>query len=185
MDRARPVVGLRAGVRSCGRPALVIACVWATDLVASVLKAAVDRARPFERIPEADPLIHGIIGKSFPSGHAATSAAGAFVLAARRAARRAVLRAPGGRDRLLARVRRRRTTRSTCTAGAMVGFAVAGVVLAAVRLLRPIQEARDDQPTADTRLIQMPTLRPSSTKSSGIEIRRMRTKTSSRSSRAR
>jgi undecaprenyl-diphosphatase len=61
--------------------ALVAGCVWASDLTASLLKLAFDRPRPFLVVPEADPLIHGTIGDSMPSGHSATSAAGAVALA--------------------------------------------------------------------------------------------------------
>jgi undecaprenyl-diphosphatase len=61
--------------------ALVAGCVWASDLTASLLKVAIDRPRPFLVVPEADPLINGTIGDSMPSGHAATSAAGAVALA--------------------------------------------------------------------------------------------------------
>jgi undecaprenyl-diphosphatase len=55
--------------------------VWTADLIATGLKAAVDRPRPFEVLPEADPLMGGTVGNAFPSGHAATSAAGAVALA--------------------------------------------------------------------------------------------------------
>jgi undecaprenyl-diphosphatase len=60
--------------------ALTAACVWAADLVATGLKAVVDRPRPFERLDEADPLLGGVVGASLPSGHAATSLAGAVAL---------------------------------------------------------------------------------------------------------
>jgi undecaprenyl-diphosphatase len=60
--------------------ALTAACVWAADLLALALKAAVDRPRPFETNPEADPLIGATVGQSMPSGHAATSFAGAVIL---------------------------------------------------------------------------------------------------------
>jgi undecaprenyl-diphosphatase len=56
------------------------ACVWAADLLALALKMAVARPRPFETIPEADPLIGATVGQSMPSGHAATSFAGAVIL---------------------------------------------------------------------------------------------------------
>jgi len=55
-------------------------CVWTSDLLATALKTAVDRPRPFEVIAEPDPLITGTVASSFPSGHAATSAAGAVIL---------------------------------------------------------------------------------------------------------
>jgi undecaprenyl-diphosphatase len=61
--------------------ALVAACVWASDLLATILKVSIDRPRPFLVVPEADPLLGGTIGSSMPSGHAATSAAGAVALA--------------------------------------------------------------------------------------------------------
>jgi undecaprenyl-diphosphatase len=65
-----------------GVTALAAACVWGADLVTLVLKSLIDRARPFEVIPEAEPLLTGTLGASLPSGHAATSAAGAVLLAA-------------------------------------------------------------------------------------------------------
>jgi undecaprenyl-diphosphatase len=54
--------------------------VWSADLIALGLKAATDRARPFETIPQADPLLRATVGQSMPSGHAATSFAGAVIL---------------------------------------------------------------------------------------------------------
>ena len=60
--------------------ALTAAGVWAADLAALAVKAAVGRPRPYERLPEADPLLDTVVGASFPSGHAATSFAGAIVL---------------------------------------------------------------------------------------------------------
>jgi undecaprenyl-diphosphatase len=60
---------------------LTAACVWASDLVATALKPVFDRPRPFERLTEADPLLGATVGASMPSGHAATSAAGAIALA--------------------------------------------------------------------------------------------------------
>jgi undecaprenyl-diphosphatase len=61
--------------------ALTAACVWSADLISLGLKAAVQRPRPFETIPQPDPLLGGAtIGQSMPSGHAATSFAGAVVL---------------------------------------------------------------------------------------------------------
>ena len=60
---------------------VVAGTVWAADLIATGLKAAFDRPRPFETIPEADPLLGGIVAASMPSGHAATSFAGAVILA--------------------------------------------------------------------------------------------------------
>jgi len=61
--------------------ALTAGCVWSADLTTLLVKSLVDRPRPFRDLPEADPLLRGDIGSSFPSGHAATSFAGALVLA--------------------------------------------------------------------------------------------------------
>ena len=60
---------------------LTAACVWTADLLAIAIKAMTDRPRPFETVPEADPLLAGTVGNSLPSGHAATSFAGFFLLA--------------------------------------------------------------------------------------------------------
>lgn len=59
---------------------LVAGTVWASDLLATGLKATFDRPRPFETVPEADPLLGGVVAASMPSGHAATSFAGAVLL---------------------------------------------------------------------------------------------------------
>lgn len=69
-----------------GRPVLAItavtaATVWAADLLALALKTATGRPRPYEAIASADPLLRTDLGASFPSGHAATSFAGAVLLA--------------------------------------------------------------------------------------------------------
>ncbi len=56
--------------------------VWSVDLLVTGLKDAFDRVRPFRAIAEApDPLLQFTVGHSLPSGHAATSFAGAVVLA--------------------------------------------------------------------------------------------------------
>ena len=60
---------------------LTAACVWTADLLAIAIKAMTDRPRPFETVPEADPLLAGTVGNSLPSGHAATSFAGFLLLA--------------------------------------------------------------------------------------------------------
>jgi undecaprenyl-diphosphatase len=65
------------------RSAIVIwvaVSVYAADAASGLLKLAVDRPRPFEVGEGSEPLLHGIIGSSFPSGHAATSFAGAIAL---------------------------------------------------------------------------------------------------------
>ena len=61
---------------------LTAVCVWGADLLTLGLKAATDRPRPFDAVPDPEPLLTGTLGSSLPSGHAATSAAGASVLAA-------------------------------------------------------------------------------------------------------
>jgi undecaprenyl-diphosphatase len=60
--------------------ALVVATVWSADLLALGIKELVGRSRPFVVHPEPAPLLLGVVGDSFPSGHAATSVAGAAVL---------------------------------------------------------------------------------------------------------
>ena len=62
------------------RPWIVVGVVVATvsaDLVATAIKLAIPRHRP-----RAHQLVHGPTDHSFPSGHSATSFAGALVLAA-------------------------------------------------------------------------------------------------------
>jgi undecaprenyl-diphosphatase len=79
-------IGLAAGVAFfLKRPPLpavflTAACVWSADLIALGLKSATDRPRPYETLPAADPLIKATLGQSLPSGHAATSFAGAVLL---------------------------------------------------------------------------------------------------------
>jgi undecaprenyl-diphosphatase len=62
--------------------ALTAVCVWSADLLTMGLKPLIDRPRPFEALPDVDPLLGGTLGSSLPSGHAATSFAGAVVLSA-------------------------------------------------------------------------------------------------------
>jgi undecaprenyl-diphosphatase len=57
------------------------ATVWTADLLTTGLKEVVDRERPYEVIPAADPLLRWDVSASFPSGHTATSVAGAVILA--------------------------------------------------------------------------------------------------------
>lgn len=65
------------------RNALVAAgAIWVADLASLGLKAIVGRPRPAEALPDIAPLVGGTVGSSFPSGHAATSAAGALVISA-------------------------------------------------------------------------------------------------------
>ena len=77
-----PLAALATRRSIVGVTALTAVCVWGADLVTLVVKSLVDRPRPFEVLPEADPLLTGTLGASLPSGHAATSAAGAVLLAA-------------------------------------------------------------------------------------------------------
>jgi undecaprenyl-diphosphatase len=76
-----PLLALRGRKPPLFTTLVTAATVWAADLLASLLKTAVDRERPYEGIPAADPLLHWDVGSSFPSGHAATSVAGAVILA--------------------------------------------------------------------------------------------------------
>ena len=67
------------------RPVLAVTAatagsVWAADLLATAIKLWVGRPRPFQALPESVALLKGTVGSSFPSGHAATSFAGAVVL---------------------------------------------------------------------------------------------------------
>ncbi|MBD0291859.1 MAG: phosphatase PAP2 family protein [Thermoleophilia bacterium] len=55
--------------------------VWSVDLLVQILKEVIERPRPFRAIPGADPLTTFSISYSLPSGHAATSFAGAVMLA--------------------------------------------------------------------------------------------------------
>ena len=61
--------------------ALTALCVWTADLLTMGLKPLIDRPRPFETHTDVDPLLGGTLGSSMPSGHAATSFAGAVILA--------------------------------------------------------------------------------------------------------
>jgi membrane-associated phospholipid phosphatase len=75
-----PGIALLARRNAAFALGLTAACVWSADLIALGIKAATGRARPFETIPEPDKLIGATVGQSLPSGHAATSFAGAVVL---------------------------------------------------------------------------------------------------------
>jgi undecaprenyl-diphosphatase len=57
------------------------AAVWTADLLTAVLKTVAGRDRPYDDVPAADPLLRWDLGSSLPSGHAATSAAAAVILA--------------------------------------------------------------------------------------------------------
>ena len=75
-----PVVARAAAAPVLMTTALTAVTVWAADLIALGVKELVGRARPFETLPDVDPLMGAALGASFPSGHAATSFAGAVFL---------------------------------------------------------------------------------------------------------
>jgi undecaprenyl-diphosphatase len=75
-----PVLARWAGLPVLRATLVTAGCVWTSDLLANSLKAVVGRPRPFLDLPGVEPLIDGTIASSFPSGHAATSAAGAVIL---------------------------------------------------------------------------------------------------------
>jgi membrane-associated phospholipid phosphatase len=114
---------------------LTAVCVWGADLLTLGLKAATDRARPFDAVADPEPLLTGTLGSSLPSGHAATSAAGAVVLAAfapRAAAAFALLALGVAFSRIYVGVH----YPADVLLGAAIGAAVALVVL---RLRRPLR----------------------------------------------
>jgi undecaprenyl-diphosphatase len=121
--------------------ALTAVCVWSADLLTLVLKAVTDRPRPFETIPDADPLLGATVGQSMPSGHAATSFAGAVILTfllPRAAPPFFLLAAAIAFARVYVGVH----YFSDVLVGALVGAAVALAYLFALRLLPPSAEAR-------------------------------------------
>jgi undecaprenyl-diphosphatase len=67
--------------RRWGVLGLTIVAVALADVTATGLKSLFDRPRPPLRYPNQDPLVQVPDNGSFPSGHAATSFAGATVLA--------------------------------------------------------------------------------------------------------
>jgi undecaprenyl-diphosphatase len=120
---------------------LTATSVWSADLIALGIKAATGRPRPFETIPQADPLIGATVGQSLPSGHAATSFAGAVVLSYlfRRAAPFVfVLAVAIAFSRIYVGVH----YPSDVIAGAALGAAVGLAALALVRLRQPTSGAR-------------------------------------------
>jgi undecaprenyl-diphosphatase len=74
------LLALAAGKPPLRTGLVTAATVWTADLIAALLKTAFDRQRPYEVVPDADPLLRWDISSSFPSGHAAASAAGAVIL---------------------------------------------------------------------------------------------------------
>ena len=75
------LLALVAGKPPLRTSLVTAATVWTADLLAALLKTAFDRQRPYEVVPEADPLLRWDLSSSMPSGHAAASAAGAVILA--------------------------------------------------------------------------------------------------------
>jgi undecaprenyl-diphosphatase len=119
--------------------ALTAVCVWSSDLLALAFKELIDRPRPFEVLEQADPLIGATVGDSLPSGHAATSFAGAVVLSylfRRGLGAFALLALAVSFSRLYVGVH----YGSDLLAGAALGTAVALLALGALRLRRPTSE---------------------------------------------
>jgi undecaprenyl-diphosphatase len=116
-------------------------CVWTADLLSLAVKLATGRARPFETIPTADPLIGATVGQSMPSGHAATSFAGAVVLTyllPRGAPLFFLLAAAIGFSRIYVGVH----YPSDVLVGAVLGTLVALTWIVVFRLLRPTSAGR-------------------------------------------
>jgi membrane-associated phospholipid phosphatase len=117
------------------------ATVWTADLLTSLLKLAVDRERPYEVIPAADPLLRWDVAGSFPSGHAATSVAGAVILTyliGRGGVWLGLLAAAVAFSRVYVGVH----YPGDVLAGAVLGAAVGLAAIALVRRLRPTSAAR-------------------------------------------
>ena len=117
------------------------ATVWTADLLTSLLKLAVDRERPYEVIPAADPLLRWDVAGSFPSGHAATSVAGAIILTyliGRGGVGLGLLAAAVAFSRVYVGVH----YPGDVLAGAVLGAAVGLAAIALVRRLRPTSAAR-------------------------------------------
>jgi undecaprenyl-diphosphatase len=120
---------------------LTAACVWSSDLLALGFKELIDRPRPFEVLDQADPLIGATIGDSLPSGHAATSFAGAVVLSylfRRGLGAFFLLALAVSFSRLYVGVH----YPSDLLAGAVLGAAVAALAVGVVRLRRPTSAGR-------------------------------------------
>jgi undecaprenyl-diphosphatase len=119
---------------------LAAVCVWSADLIALGIKAATGRPRPFETISGVEKLV-GTVGDSMPSGHAATSFAGAVILTylLPRAGPLVFLLAVAiGFSRIYVGVH----YPSDVLAGAALGAAVALTALAVLRLRRRTSASR-------------------------------------------
>jgi undecaprenyl-diphosphatase len=135
-----PILARWAGKPALFTTAVTAATVWTADLLTIALKDVFDRERPYEVVPAADPLLRWDLSSSFPSGHAATSAAGAFILAyllGRGGLGLALLAVAIGFSRVYVGVH----YPLDVLAGAVVGLAVALVSAALVRRLRSTSEA--------------------------------------------
>jgi undecaprenyl-diphosphatase len=131
-----PVLALWARKPVVFTTLVTAATVWTADLLTIGLKAVFDRERPYEVVPTADPLLRWDVSSSLPSGHAATSAAGAFILAyliGRGGLGLALLAVAVSFSRVYVGVH----YPLDVLAGAVVGLAVGVVAVTLVRRLRP------------------------------------------------
>jgi membrane-associated phospholipid phosphatase len=136
-----PLLALRTRRSVLASTALTALCVWTADLAALALKGLTDRERPFDALDGVEPLFGGTLGGSLPSGHAATSFAGAVVLTylfPRGAPAFFLLAIAIAFSRVYVGVH----FPSDVLAGAALGAGVAGLILAAVRLRRPSEAGR-------------------------------------------
>ena len=123
----RPLLGLTLATAGA---------VWTADLAATALKAVFERPRPFETLAGADPLLGATLDASMPSGHAATSFAGAVVLTAllrRGAPAFFLLAAAIAASRVYVGVHYPLDVLAGAIVGAVVGAAVALLVLRSPR----------------------------------------------------
>jgi undecaprenyl-diphosphatase len=135
------LLALAAGKPPVRTSLVTAATVWTADILAALLKTAFDRERPYEVIPQADPLLRWDISSSMPSGHAAASAAGAVILGYLLGGRWAwgvgLLAVAIGFARVYIGVH----YPSDILAGAAVGLAVGLAAVALVRRLQPTSGA--------------------------------------------